>query len=166
MLILISQLLNQPILTVDDGEMIGSIHSPIIDPNGGKLAGYYFSSGFFNLKKEVLPVDAILGYEKSTLVVRDHDVALPLKDEPKIRKILQKKLPVLGAKVVTESGKALGKTNDLLLDTELDMIVKYYVHSILNDRIISAEHVVSIEKRGIVVEDSSGAAFGSAISEA
>jgi hypothetical protein len=36
----------------------------------------------------------------------------------------------------------------------------------LNDRIISAEHVVSIEKRGIVVEDSSGAAFGSAISEA
>lgn len=166
MLILISQLLNQPILTLDEGDMIGTIHAPIIDPEGGKLAGYFFSTGFFNFKKEILPIDAVVGYDKNTIVVRHHDVALPLDDEPKIRRILQKKTHVLDAKVTTESGKPLGKTNDLLLDTELDMIVKYYVHSMLQDRIISAEQVIKIDKHGIVVEDNNAAMVGSAISQA
>ena len=153
MLILISQLVGQPVITFDGAETIGVIRDPIIDPENGKLVGYFFAHGTFHLKHDMISVHDIVGYDQNRVVVQREDVAVVANEEPKIKKILAKKIPVLGAKVLTESGKYLGQANDLLFDTEMGMIVKYYVHHLLSDRIIAAEHVIMIDKRGIIVED-------------
>lgn len=153
MLILTSQLIGRPVLTFDDALSVGIVRDPIIDPANGKLCGYFMGQGLFNLKLTILAADDIVGYDPDRLVVQRSDVARQPAEEPKIREILQKKILVYGAKVLTESGKLLGRANDLLLDTELNMIVKYYVHGLLQDRIIAAEHVVAIDKRGIIVDD-------------
>ena len=153
MLILISQLIGRPVLTFDDALPVGVVRDPIIDPANGKLCGYFIGSGLFNLKQAVIAADDLVGYDPDRLIVGRPDVARQPQEEPKIRGILKKKILVYGAKVRTESGRALGRANDLLLDTELNMIVKYYVHGLLQDRIIAAEHVVAIDKRGIIVDD-------------
>lgn len=153
MLILISQLVGRPILTFDEAMSVGAIRDPIIDPANGKLFGYFIGHGFLNFKQAVLAADDIVGYDPDRIIVQRADVTRQPEEEPKIRQILNKKILVYGAKVLTESGKLLGRANDLLLDTELSMIVKYYVHGLLEDRIIAAEHIVAIDKRGIIVDD-------------
>lgn len=163
MLVLISQLVNRPVITFDEAEPIGIVRDPIIDPSNGKLVGYFFGHGFLHMKQDVIAADDIASYDQSRVVVHHNDVARIIEEEPRIREILQKKIMVLGANVYTETGKHLGRANDLLLDTELSMIVKYYVHGMLNDRIIPAEHVISIEKRGIIVDDTAQVAAGAAV---
>lgn len=153
MLALVSQLVGRSVITFDDAQPLGVLRDPIIDPDNGKLVGYFLGYGPMHLKQGILAADDIAGYDPTRVVVHRSDVIRDLKEEPKIREILQRKLPVLAANVITESGQHLGRANDLLLDTELSMIIKYYVHSILSDRIISAEHVIAIEKRGIIVDD-------------
>lgn len=162
MLSLISTLINCPVVTFDEAEPIGLLREPIIDPANGKLAGYFFGHGFLHMKQSVLAADDIASYDGIRVVVHQSDVHRVVEEEPKIREILKQHVPVLGAHVYTESGKHLGRANDLLLDTELSMIVKYYVHGMLSDRIIPAEHVISIEKRGIIVDDTAQVAAGAA----
>lgn len=153
MLILISQLVGEPIITFDGAETLGVIRDPIIDPENGKLVGYFFAHGTFHLKHDIISVHDIVGYDQNRVIVQRENIAIESSEEPKLTKILAKKVPVLGAKVMTETGKYLGVANDLLLDTEMGLIVKYYVHHLLSDRIIAAEHVIVIEKRGIIVDD-------------
>lgn len=163
MLSLISHLIGRPVITFDAAEAVGVIRDPIIDPANGKLAGYFMGHGFMGMQQHVLAAQDIAGYDESRVVVHRTDIALDVNEEPKIREILDKKTPVLGANVYTESGIHLGRANDLLLDTELSMIVKYYVHGMVQDRIIPAEHVISIEKHGIIVDDVAQAAVGAAV---
>ncbi len=158
MLILISQLIGQPVVVGDDAESIGIVRHPIIDPANGKLVGYFFGQGFLFMRQAIVAATDIVGYDAGRLAVQNAEVARKIDDEPKIKAILAKKLPVLSAKVVTESGLTLGRANDLLLDTELDMIVRYYVHGLLSDRIIAAEHVIRIDKKGIIVDDTASVA--------
>ncbi len=153
MLILISQLVGQPIISFDGAETIGLLGEPIIDPTNGKLVGYFYSHGFLNLKQDIVSVHDIIGYDQSRVIASHEDIALITSEEPKLSAIITKKVPVLGAKVLTLHGNYLGLAHDLLLDTELGMIVKYYVHHLLSDRIIAAEQVITIDKRGIIVDN-------------
>ncbi len=157
MLVLISQLLDRQVISFDDAETLGVIRDPIIDPANGKVVGYFFGHGLFNRQQSVLAAEDIVGYDESRVIVQGYDIARQPNEEPKIDAILKKKIPILSANVYTESGKHLGRANDLLLDTELGMVVKYYVHGLLNDRIIAADQVISIEKRGIIVNDMANA---------
>lgn len=163
MLVLISQLVGRPVITFDEAQPLGVLRDPIVDPENGKLAGYFFGHGLFYSKQDVLSADDIVTYDENRVVVHRSDIVRKVKEEPRVRKILQQKVPVLGAKVLTESGKFLGRANDLLLDTELNMIVKYYVHGLMQDRIIAAEHVITIDKRGIIVDDTAPQAAGAAV---
>jgi uncharacterized protein YrrD len=158
MLILLSQLIGRPVIAFDEAEPIGVIRDPIINSENGKLHGYFFGHGFLHMKQDLLAADDIVGYDDARIVVQQPDVVRKIEDEPRIGEILKKKIPVLGAHVITESGKNLGRANDLLLDTQMNMIVRYYVHGMLQDRIIPAEHVIAIEKRGIIVNDMAPAA--------
>jgi uncharacterized protein YrrD len=158
MLILISQLIGRPVITFDEAEEIGVLRDPIIDPANGKLAGFFFGRGFMFMKQSAIAADDIVGYDDARVMVQNAEIARSIKEEPRIQKIVSAKTGVLGAKVFTESGRYLGRANDLLLDTELNMIVRYYVHGLLRDRIIPAEHVVEITKRGIIVDDTAPSA--------
>lgn len=162
MLTLISNLVNKPVVTMDQAEPLGLLRDPIIDPTNGKLIAFFFGHGFLHMQQSVLAADDIASYDDNRIVVHRDDVARVVDEEPKIREILSQRVPVLGANVLTESGKKLGRANDLLLDTELSMIVKYYVHGMLSDRIIPAEHVVTIDKRGIIVDDIAEVTAGAA----
>ena len=153
MLVLVSQLVGRSLITFDDAEPIGVLRDPIIDPANGKIVGYFFGQGFMFMKQVILAADDIVGYDEQRIVVQKVDVARQAHEEPKINGVLEQKIPVLGAHVITESGRNLGRANDLLLDTELNMVVRYYVHGLMQDRIIAAEHIIRIEKRGIIIDD-------------
>lgn len=155
MLILISQLIGRPVITFDAAESIGILRDPIIDPANGKLVGFFFGQGLFFLKQTAITTDDIVGYDESRVVVQNEHISLDLNDEPRLKAIVKQKIAVFGAEVLTESGKKLGRANDLLINTELNMVMRYYVHGLMNDRIIPAEHVIEISKRGIIVDDAS-----------
>ena len=153
MLSLVSQLVGRSVITLDEAEPLGVLRDPIIDPANGKVVGYFIGHGPLFWQQDILASDDIAGYDETRVVVHRNDVIRVAKEEPKIREILDHKIAVLGANVLTESGQHLGRANDLLLDTELSMVIKYYVHGLMQDRIISAEHVIAIDKRGIIVDD-------------
>lgn len=155
MLILVSQLVGRPVIGFNEAEEIGVLREPIIEPTNGKIVGYFVGHGLFHLKTGVILADDIVGYENNRLIVQGLEEAGNIDSQPAINKVLKKKTAVLGAKVLTESGQHLGRAGDLLLDTELQMVVRYYVTGLLQDRIIPAEQVIRVEKRGIIVDDSS-----------
>ncbi len=160
MLILISQLVSQPVITFDDAQILGVVRDPIIDPDNGRLVGYFIGYGFMAMKRGIVEAEDIVAYDGNRLIVQADKAIQQLEETPKITKLLKRKIPVHGAPVLTESGKHLGRANDLLLDTELGMIVRYYVHGMIQDRIIAADQVIGIERRGIIVNDTSTAPGG------
>ncbi len=161
MLIEISQLNNRPVVAFDEAEPLGVLRDPIIDSNNGKVAGYFCGHGFLHMRQDVLGSDDIAAYDQSRVIINGKNSLTSLEESSaKIKEILEKKIPVFGAMVLTESGKHLGWANDLLLDTELNMIVKYYVQGVMQQRVIAADQVIVIDKRGIIVNDLAMAGSG------
>lgn len=133
--------------------MVGVLKQPIIDTKNGKVAGFLVGHGFLTISRGAVASDDIIGYDDARVMVQSEQSVRQVDDEPKIAKIIKQKILVHGAKVITADGKFLGRADDLLIDTDSDMVIRYYVHSLVQDRIIAAESIIRIEKRGIIVDD-------------
>ena len=64
----------------------------------------------------------------------------------RIKEVLDRDITILNIKARTEAGKSLGKVENFLIDTETEMVTKYYLRDLLgNARVFPAEKVVSID---------------------
>lgn len=61
--------------------------------------------------------------------------------------------PVVGVTAVTESGQRLGTVNDLLIDADTGIIVRFYLRKLLAERIIPRDYLVSITPKRVVFKD-------------
>ena len=155
MLILVSQLINQPVIIESAGSQIGRIGLPVINPENGKLLAFHLTTGLIDRltnSNKLIDGQLIRDYSSQQNTLASSTV-LQLSQEPKIREIIKSKIKVYGATVRTEGGNKLGQATDLLLDSELGIVIKYYVHSLLRDYVITAEEVITIDRRGIIVND-------------
>ncbi len=91
--------------------------------------------------------------------VPDRDVIVHAEDVLRVNSIINKGIPFIGHKVVTESGKNLGNITDYLVDTETNSIIKIYVDKTflnlisLERRIIHVSEIKIVNKKAVVVRD-------------
>jgi uncharacterized protein YrrD len=72
----------------------------------------------------------------------------------RINNLLEREFDLMGLPAKTETGKQLGDVNDFLLDTETQVVIKYYLKDLLDQsRVMPAEKVVSIDKEIIFTDD-------------
>lgn len=153
MLIQSSTILGLPIGSMDSQSKIGTIKNLVIDPENGELIAFFVSIGGLFQSDKVLSSHDILDFDQKGIVVRSEENLLEKNEIIKVNKIWKDRITVLNQKALTASGKNLGKINDSLIDTSTCMINKYYIHGLFEDRILSADKVVKINKKGVIFSD-------------
>lgn len=152
MLVLASQILKLPVVAHDVSERVGRVHDLFIDADKGELLGLAISPDWLS-KPKLIVADDIRDIDQSGVIIKNHRNIVEIDDVVKIKKIRDDKFRVIGLKVITQSGKRLGKVSDLVISLQTNKIVKFYVKSWLADRIISWQKVVKISRKAVVVED-------------
>lgn len=158
MIISYKKIIGLPVLIVKDGKEIGTVEEFIVDFDNGKLMGLVLSSGIL-VKDRIVRVEDVSEFGKDAIMIPHDQVIKSLKVVGILKDLLNKKIKIIGNKVITQSGEELGNVKDYEVDMASNKLVKLIVSSgILKDLfkgelIITANNIISIGQDAIVVRD-------------
>lgn len=153
MMIEAKKLIGIPIAAEDALRRIGTIKQLVIDPENGQILGFLVSTGLFNQPKTISLMD-IKYWDMNGLVTEYEENLLPIEEIVRIKEIIDKGIDFLDMSAATEDGKNLGKVEDLLVDTETGLVVKYYLRDLLGkSRILTHDKVIKVDKKIIFADD-------------
>lgn len=151
------QIIGTPILRQEDGTLVAMIRDFIIDPDSGKIEGFWVKSLALPIRNAILKNDSILEWKKNIYIKDENEIA-EAEDIIKISEILEKNTLFIGSQVKNEAGEFLGKVYDLDFDTEKLYIRQIYTQKnflILNydQRIFHNNTIVKVLPEYILVKD-------------
>ena len=106
-----------PVLEEGHDHALGVIAGILIDPDTGKIEGFLVHvQGFFGGEMFCSSLDILRWGTR--VYVRSADVLAPPEDRIRLQSLLQDPRTLLGQKIATESGTALGRCADVQFNTD------------------------------------------------
>jgi uncharacterized protein YrrD len=150
MLIEASRIKNLPVIDHDQNKL-GVVESLYFDGDKGSLVGFkILKSSVLNKFYALDYLDADITSQQSATVEGKSYLKESLTD---FDSLLKKFGKVIGARAVTQSGKSLGKIEDIMIEVESGLIVRFVLRNYIVERIIPRQFVVSITPKRIIFQD-------------
>lgn len=142
------------VLSQETQSRIGTVSSVLIDPKKLKIEGFTVAIPQFirSLYRFIVAND--ITRVGSTVVVRSEDVLCEVEDIVRLQPIILQNIPILGARVFTNSSQYLGKVYDIQFETETLLVTQILVKSFfLPSRTIPVQQIKTINQQGIWLHD-------------
>jgi sporulation protein YlmC with PRC-barrel domain len=158
MLKFLSELVGLKIILFQEKASLSPVVDYLIKPENGRLLGVFTNDPFTKKQKIVLTQD-IKHFEKDFLIISSLEALSDTSEIVKVKEALKIDPKIINQKVVTESGKHVGKVRDAVLDTNSLKIAKIYVaprlgiQNLARELIIPSSRISAIKKRVIVITD-------------
>jgi len=133
---------------------IGCVLDVVINNDNLSLSGLILKKqNIWQNKIFVIPINDIIEIENKGIIVSNVDSIVPIGEVVRIKKQFDEGYVGIDQKVITKSGKYIGKVYDYIVDSKSLIITKLYTKHLLNERIIPAKNVVSYDKKLIIIND-------------
>ncbi len=158
MLQLSNTLYGVDIISLRNGQAVGTATYPLINPNNLKIEGWYAVDRFSG-DDLILPTSEVREFNRLGLAVNDHNAMTKEEDLVRLQKIIQIRFQLLKKKVITESKNVVGTVSDFSYDADSFVIQKLYVTPrgikgfAVSDRVIGRNQIVAINDKQITVRD-------------
>lgn len=152
LLVLASDIIKLPVAAIDLSARVGKVRDVFVDTDTGDFIGVTVTVDWLGKPKFVTAQD-IVAIEPRGLIVKTSSHLVEIEEIVKVKKIYEKRFRLIGLSVITQSGRRLGKVTDLVISTQTNKVVRIYVGSWLQDRIIPWHKIVKIDRKAVVVED-------------
>lgn len=148
------KIIGLPVAAIDTETKIGEIAQIVIDPENGRILGFLIKTGGILSPTLALSIVDIKEWDPNGIVTESLDNLVNPDEIVRIKNVLDKKIDFLKMSAKTESGKGLGMVEDLLIDTDTEIVAKYYLKDILGkSRVLSSDQVIKIENKTIIFHD-------------
>ena len=109
-------ILGLPVISISEGLELGTAKSLVINPAQGAVAALVIDDGKWYLGAKLLPFTAIAGLGESAITVESASNVVPVSGAPDLEKLLSAGVTVIGAKVLTKTGRIQGKITEIAVD--------------------------------------------------
>lgn len=135
-------------------EDIGGIADILIQPDTGVIEGFFVTIPAF-LHARTLFLSAVdIMHFGARVRVRHGETLSPVEDIVRLQTVLEDKRPVLGQRMVTESGKVLGACRDVQFETQTFHVEWFYPRKWFWWKApVAAINILEIRPDAIVVRD-------------
>lgn len=133
------------------GAKVATVERAVFNGRKAQLIGLLVTLPNLVKKSAVIYFEDILSLDRQMVVIDSkNDLKTELKEFNELMKSFG---PVIGISAKTESGRYLGKIQDLYLDGESGLIVRFYLRHLLKERLIPRDFLVSISSREVIFKD-------------
>lgn len=152
MLIHLTNFRGLPIASSHEEAKIGEIEEAVIHPETGEVIGFWVKTpGFFG-KHLALSARDITAYDLNGVVVENAESLVDPAEIQPFKKFSRQPNQWIGKTVVSENKENLGKVEDVVIETDLDIITKIYVGGLLKPkRIIARDQIIKVDNKKITV---------------
>ncbi|MDR3563511.1 MAG: PRC-barrel domain-containing protein [Negativicutes bacterium] len=109
-------ILGLPVISINEGFEMGTAKVLVIDPVQGSVAAIAVEDGKWYLGAKLLLFTGVAGIGENAITVESSNDILALANAPEMEKLLAADVKVIGAKVLTKSGRFQGKISEIVID--------------------------------------------------
>lgn len=110
------EVIGLPIISISEGIELGTAKHLVINPAGGEVAAIAVDDGVWYHGAKFLPFSAITGIGESAVTVDSAASIIPIANAPELEKLLLADIKIIGAKVLTNTGRIQGKVAEIVID--------------------------------------------------
>ncbi len=157
MLVLGTQLINTPVMSLQTGAELARTKAPVIDPHTLSILAYELDGPLLDQRPSLLRIADMRELSTIGMIVDSSDEFVGLDDVIKLKEIYDLHFPLIGLTVIDDRKHKIGKVEDYSLEVGSFVIqqinVKHSLFKSLNDSesIIHRSQVVEITDTTIVV---------------
>ncbi len=158
MLITIERMLNQPVMSLQTGQPLAKIDSPIINPNNLKIVAFYVSGPMVDFNPAVLFAEDIREFGDMGAIVDSSDNIMSPEGMVRLNEVINYHFQLPGILVVDENKRKLGKVESYVIDPDNLQIQQLYLKPSLAKSLsvahltVARDQIVEVDNNKIVVK--------------
>ncbi len=110
--------LSLPIISLKEGQQIGFVRNLVIDPRAKAVAALIVDPKGFFKEQRIIPFNRVVSIGENAITVSTESQVEKATSLPDILELLKEKAAIIGIKVMTTNGKALGIIDEFYIDLE------------------------------------------------
>lgn len=148
----LQQLKAMPILSLQEGEVLGRVREAIVDTATGRVVALTLDRRAPGGELQVVATANIRSVGKEAITVEDRNSVIPLSRIPRFKELAQKGKSLRGRVVITEQGARLGRVADVIVDESNFRLTSFVLQAFWGrGRLIPMERVRTIGTDAVVV---------------
>ena len=149
-----STCLGLPVVEDLTDEAVAQISGILIDPDLAKIEGFFVSVPRFLRSDELFLSVLDIIHWGTTVRMKNSDVLAPLSERVRLSAMFEDGRTILGQRIITEAGKAVGRCVDVQFETKMFMVEWLFPKKFFRLRpAIPVSAVVQVRQDAIVVRD-------------
>jgi uncharacterized protein YrrD len=152
-----NEILGRPVLTIREGKDLGKVSKALVDTDEGRVIGFVLKDKY---KKEgTLFIESIDTYGVDAIMVQSEEKVKSISEAPEKKEVIELGRDIIGLKIVTKTGKEVGKVSSFHFKNESGAITHYeasggLLQSLIEGKgLVSQDGIVSIGKDALIVEE-------------
>lgn len=160
-----TQVIGLPVISIKNGVQLGQVKSIAVNSEKGIVDFLIVDqeNGEFSMK--AIPFRNVIGIGEFAVTVEEERAVLDLNVIPIANELVNKKIAIKQAKVMTRKGQLLGEATEFYIDEETGQIIGIEVQIGNESRIVRADHVITYGKELLIVHEDSQQTVASDVSE-
>ncbi len=148
-----SQVIGLPIISIAEGEEIGIVKSLVVNPEKGSVDFLTIEHEDWQVSVKAIPFKKVIGIGEYAVTVEHGNAVIDLNEIPIANQLVNKKIKIIHAKVMTRKGELLGEVTEYYLDEENGHINGMTIKTPSNEVVLPAEQVLTFGRDIIVVKE-------------
>ena len=154
-----TEILGLPIISITEGMEIGKVKSLVINPEKGSLDFITIEHEDWQVSVRAIPFKKVIGIGEYALTIETENSVIDLNEIPIANQLVNKKIKITDAKVMTRKGELLGSVQEYYTDEENGQVIGMQVKVGDHDVILPSETVLTFGKDILIVTEDASSHF-------
>lgn len=154
-----TEILGLPIISISEGLEIGKVKSLVINPEKGSLDFITIEHEDWQVSVRAIPFKKVIGIGEYALTIETENSVIDLNEIPIANQLVNKKIKITDAKVMTRKGELLGSVREYFTDEDNGQVMGMQVKVGDHEVILPSETVLTYGKDILIVTEDASAHF-------
>jgi uncharacterized protein YrrD len=148
-----NQFVGLPIISIADGAEVGHVKSLVVNPKEGMVDFLTVEHADWQISVRAVPFKKIVGVGEFAVMIEDTSSIFDLTEIPIANELVQKKIGVIGAKLIDKKGQFVGEATEYFIDEENGEILGVELSLDSKKTILAAEQFITYGRDLLVVKE-------------
>jgi uncharacterized protein YrrD len=145
------ELMGRPVITIDEGAIVGQTAGVIIDTVSTDVAALIVNVASRFAPPKAVPYALIQGIGDDAVIIENASSLADFGAVPEILDMGRPDSEIRGVRAITRTGRLLGTVADLMIDVDAGKVVAYEIQGGVDTALlVQAEQVITVGKQALI----------------
>lgn len=154
-----NEVIGLPVISLADGQEIGTVKSLVINPDKGSVDFLTVEHEDWQVSVRAIPFRKVIGIGEYAVTVESENAIIDLNEIPIANQLVNKKIKIIGTKVMTRKGQLLGDVKEYYVNDDNGHIVAADIKVSEKDVVLASDLVLTFGKDILIVKEDAAEHF-------